>query len=631
MKKFSILFFVLLFALILVGCGGNKEEEPKLESIILSGQKTGVVGDEITLKALFNPIDSEKAENIVWSSNKADVATVNNGKVTLVGAGEVTIKAAIGEIEATIVITVSEPEPEYTLELVGNTTANVGDKIKITAMTTSEEAIVWSSSDESIATVEDGTVTLKKDGKVIIKAAIGKVEATHEITVSYVPLEIRGSTTGDAGSSITLLAVTKREGEIVWTSSDASKATVANGVVTLLAQGEVTIKAAIGGEEASIKIMINPEPKKIAFIGEVGYKSIDDALLDAESGDIVVVLAGEYDEEVCLPSGVTLKGPNAEINPITGTRVDEAKFVGTITLADGAENAKILGFEFTGNAQINGYSTTEEIKGFTFENNYVHDTAKAEEAWTASRNYANESFLLLGCQSNKMSNTVIKNNKFENVSKINVFLATINGATIEGNDFHNFERDAVRIDGGYNTGVILIQNNKFYNDATVKGYNGIYFRSIGNSAEQALNEVKVLNNEFKNIGDAEMRFSGAIISNAYQEKGGSVEVKYNTIENCTTSVLIRNNATAENHTAYNFVNVISYNKIKGVPAGLYFSNSNGSDTADTNPAKADFNNNLFIDDAGAIITDIEIIKAKVEGAKDFATILTEESQLTPAA
>ena len=45
-------------------------------------------------------------------------------------------------------------------------------------------------------------------------------------------------------------------GEVVWTTSDAEKATVANGVVTSLSEGEVTITATVGEKSASCVITI---------------------------------------------------------------------------------------------------------------------------------------------------------------------------------------------------------------------------------------------------------------------------------------------------------------------------------------------------------------------------------------
>ena len=74
-------------------------------------------GDTAPLTATVQPSDATN-QNVTWSSDKPEVATVDNGKVTAVGAGEATITATAGGITATCVVHVRKPA---TVEASGST------------------------------------------------------------------------------------------------------------------------------------------------------------------------------------------------------------------------------------------------------------------------------------------------------------------------------------------------------------------------------------------------------------------------------------------------------------------------------------------------------------------------------
>lgn len=73
--------------------GQVKIEEIPISKIEIEGDKTGKIGEQIILSARIIP---EFVENkgVIWSSNDENLATVNeNGKVTLIKEGTVTITA----------------------------------------------------------------------------------------------------------------------------------------------------------------------------------------------------------------------------------------------------------------------------------------------------------------------------------------------------------------------------------------------------------------------------------------------------------------------------------------------------------------------------------------------------------
>lgn len=140
----------------------------------------------------------------------------------------------------------------------------VGETIKLTATIYSDnenQEIVWSTSDESIATVDqNGLVTALKVGRVKIKATFKDDESISQefylivdrkevVEVAPTSLEITcegNPTTLKVAESLTLKAtVYPQEAPqgVSWTVSDASVAKVSSGVVTGLKEGVVEIKA----------------------------------------------------------------------------------------------------------------------------------------------------------------------------------------------------------------------------------------------------------------------------------------------------------------------------------------------------------------------------------------------------
>lgn len=83
---------------------------PKLKSLQLSGKSAQLAAGgtfNVTLQAVYytgGPVDA--TTGAVWTSSKTNVATVKDGKITAVGKGSATIKAAYGGKSATFRVTV---------------------------------------------------------------------------------------------------------------------------------------------------------------------------------------------------------------------------------------------------------------------------------------------------------------------------------------------------------------------------------------------------------------------------------------------------------------------------------------------------------------------------------------------
>ncbi|MBQ7056822.1 MAG: Ig-like domain-containing protein [Bacteroidaceae bacterium] len=131
----------------------------------------------------------------------------------------------------------------------------------------SDKSIVWTSSDPSIATVADGAITGVSEGTVTITATAaddGGAVAQFEVIVGNIlPESISFDATEYSvyvGKNVTITATVlpadASNKELVWESSDESVATVADGVVTGIAEGSATITATSAANPAVEKTVL---------------------------------------------------------------------------------------------------------------------------------------------------------------------------------------------------------------------------------------------------------------------------------------------------------------------------------------------------------------------------------------
>lgn len=132
---------------------------------------------------------------VTWTSSKPDVATVENGTVKGLKAGETVITAvssADNSKSATCTITVKAKERTVTLDKT-KLEMTVGEEKTLKATVegytdASKGKVEWTTADKTIATVdENGKITALKEGKVKITASNTendkKIEASCEVTV----------------------------------------------------------------------------------------------------------------------------------------------------------------------------------------------------------------------------------------------------------------------------------------------------------------------------------------------------------------------------------------------------------------------------------------------------------------
>lgn len=260
-------------------------------------------GETVSLTAKVTlPASNAIQGEVTWSSSDDTVATVENGTVKALTAGNTTITAQItvdGEVyKATCAVTVNpaeEPAPTITLnkeELV----LVYRETYQLTAETTNADGktVTWSSNDPTVASVDqNGLVTVVAMGgtevgakSTIITATIDGTEVKATCVIKLAPqyeFTVTVQKTGDASQSIpgtvstgdtvdltTWLALTEgQSAEIVSITSTSTHAT--SGVLKKL-DGTQTLICDFGEATVTVKITTTPaegeeatEPETVVY------------------------------------------------------------------------------------------------------------------------------------------------------------------------------------------------------------------------------------------------------------------------------------------------------------------------------------------------------------------------------
>lgn len=363
--KISLAFVSTILAL--VGC----TEEITISNFELNKTELQLrIGETQQLIGIVTPEDAATMP-VEWSSSNEAVVTVDdNGLVTAIAEGSATVTGTIMNKVATCNVTVSSPEAEgIQLNKIEMELA-IGSAETLEATLTPEGAdvskIVWLSSNDDIATVSaDGEVTGVSLGEAEIYAAVGELKATCKVTV--IPAAVESMTLNHTTyemykeQTVQLEVITTPENtgnEVKWSTDKYHIAGVdANGLVTALQPGEVTISASCGGKTASCVITVLP------ILAE--SLSFDVTTLTVEQGKkaqiTAIVNPANYDGEIVWTS--------------TDETVAQVNSDGEVS-GVGAGKATVK-------AEINGLSATCEVtvesKGLNVGDYYYSDGTYSSE------------------------------------------------------------------------------------------------------------------------------------------------------------------------------------------------------------------------------------------------------------
>ena len=297
--------------------GSDSKELSITISVATSVSVTGVtlnktsteltVGQSETLTAAVEPSNATN-KNVTWSSSAESVATVEDGKVTAVGAGEATITVTTedGGFTDTCEVTVNAapvPVTGVTLSqtqesLYSNRTPNT---LTLTATVAPDnatnKAVTWSTSNSTVATVDaNGLITAVAPGTAAITVTTtdGSFTATCTVTVSRYS---SGGSSSRPTPSLSDQAIDKiedaRPGDTVEITLRPGRTTLEREVFEELAGQDITLEIDAGdGVLWTVSGLDIPEDTRLHDLDldvDLGDSGIPATVLNAVTGEIDTV------------------------------------------------------------------------------------------------------------------------------------------------------------------------------------------------------------------------------------------------------------------------------------------------------------------------------------------------------
>ena len=235
--------------------------KPLVYSVALDEDSVTIpVGREIHLTATVAPDDAFN-KNLSWESSDSSVVTVDsNGNVKAVSSGTAVVTAKTTDGSNVFDTCAFNVKPLVSSIKIQPSESNlyVGQEEALVAVVSPENAydrsVTWTSSDESIAKVDqNGVVTALDDGTVSITAKANDgsgVAGVCNYTIEWIPSGIALSKKNSVlkeGTGETLTALFDPiavDRDVVWNSSNESVVTVdQNGHVTAVAAGNAVVTA----------------------------------------------------------------------------------------------------------------------------------------------------------------------------------------------------------------------------------------------------------------------------------------------------------------------------------------------------------------------------------------------------
>ena len=271
MKLFAASACLLL---VLFGCTPREDDEVKVTGVMVDPSSVTILeGEKMPLKVIVTPSDA-KYLYAEWSSSDESVAKINKaGTLKGIKEGSVIITATVNGVQGTCSVTVVENRTPVTGIKLSTTSLTLGKSATATITATVEPAdaanksVSWSTSDATVAIVENGVVTGVNGGECDITAttADGGFKAVCHVTVSHIPVEsiafsngsqftIVVDNDGTYSLFVTFTPENTSDRDITWEVSEDFMATVkstGDGQAEIqfdsMSIGPVTVKATVTG------------------------------------------------------------------------------------------------------------------------------------------------------------------------------------------------------------------------------------------------------------------------------------------------------------------------------------------------------------------------------------------------
>ena len=313
-----------------------------------------VLGDEIQLSVIYSPTNTN-VKSIKWSSSNSNVAAVNDkGVISSKGIGTSTITATSsnGKV-ASLHLNVVEKKVEVEKISLNHSSyeLEVGSSIQLIETlfpsNTTNNEVVWSSSDDSIVSVDNnGVIAAKKVGSATItvktvngKSATSKISVVKkEILVSEIKTDkskvslLEGESVSVVTSVLPSNAVNKI---LIWKSSNESVAIVdSNGKITGKSAGNAVVTVeSTNGKTSIINVVVQKNDIAVASI------SLDKTEVVLTVGDKLKVYPTILPSDASNKNIVWSSG-NSNVASVSQDGVITAKWGGVSTITAKTANGK---------------------------------------------------------------------------------------------------------------------------------------------------------------------------------------------------------------------------------------------------------------------------------------------------
>ena len=324
--------------------------------ISLSGASSVLSGGAVTLTAAVQPSNASN-KTLAWTTENSSVATVNNGVVTAVGKGTVTIWASATDgsgVKKPFSIRVLQPVTDIAIS--GENIVPVGGTVSLSTIILPADAdnrtLAWTSSEPAIASVNSlGVVTGLQPGSAVITAEAMDGSGVSEtcgiqVVQQLIAVRIEGDSLVHAGSTGQLTAIVTSDEplsdtSVTWSTSDPAVATVSSsGVLTGIGNGTAVITATSNAESyysAQHQVTVDTLVSQITVSGQNkadagGAVQLTAAVSPASASNKQVVWSSSNQTVAAVDSQGKVQALSAGTATITAAATDGSGVKGTLKI-----------------------------------------------------------------------------------------------------------------------------------------------------------------------------------------------------------------------------------------------------------------------------------------------------------
>ena len=265
--------------------------------------------------------------------------------------------------------------------------------------TTDNKNVTWTSSNNNVASINNGVVTAKGIGNAIITAKVGSLTASYKITVIKHdnPVIVKANTLTYNGKEQELITVSNIKGNICYSYNPISSCSKNESIPKKINAGEYTVYYFVSGDNnynsksGSIKVNINKKSGSISYLnksitktqGDQAFTNVltktGDGIINYSSSDNKVATIDKNGKVTILSSGntvikaIVIDGENYFYN------IKEASYTLTV-------NKKIINIPIT-SISLNKTSGTKyigETENLVVSYNPSNTTDNKSITWTTS-------------------------------------------------------------------------------------------------------------------------------------------------------------------------------------------------------------------------------------------------------